>query len=167
MQKQKLLPLLSSACPSVPDQSQERDQALHAFKDGRTPILVATDVAARGLDIPNVGAVVNYDFPNGIEDYVHRIGRTGRAGATGDSYTFLSPEVRRGVCVMGCAVMRGAGGLSTVPSAYGVSCRFGGSYSAFNKPACQVQVPGLSSQRLSPDRPCLTNHRRTVSTRVT
>ena len=74
---------------------QERDQALHAFKDGRVPILVATDVAARGLDIPNVGAVVNYDFPNGIEDYVHRIGRTGRAGATGDSYTFLSPEVRK------------------------------------------------------------------------
>lgn len=65
---------------------------LQAFKDGRTPILVATDVAARGLDIPNVGAVVNYDFPTGTEDYIHRIGRTGRAGATGESYTFMTPE---------------------------------------------------------------------------
>ncbi len=49
-------------------------------------------MAARGLDIPNVGAVVNYDFPTGTEDYIHRIGRTGRAGATGESYTFMTPE---------------------------------------------------------------------------
>jgi len=71
---------------------QERDAVLNSFKQGHTPVLVATDVAARGLDIPNVAAVVNYDFPNGIEDYVHRIGRTGRAGNTGESYTFLSYE---------------------------------------------------------------------------
>ena len=70
----------------------ERDYVLQAFKDGRTPILVATDVAARGLDIPNVAAVVNFDFPTGTEDYIHRIGRTGRAGATGESYTFMSQE---------------------------------------------------------------------------
>ena len=57
--------------------------------------MVATDVAARGLDVPNVGVVVNFDFPNGVEDYVHRIGRTGRAGATGKSYTFFTPQVRR------------------------------------------------------------------------
>lgn len=57
------------------------------------PIMVATDVAARGLDIPNVSAVVNYDFPNGIDDYVHRIGRTGRAGASGEAYTFFSQTV--------------------------------------------------------------------------
>ena len=50
---------------------------LASFKDGRVPIMCATDVAARGLDVPNVGAVVNYDFPNGVEDYIHRIGRTG------------------------------------------------------------------------------------------
>lgn len=55
--------------------------------------MVATDVAARGLDVPNVGAVINFDFPNGVEDYVHRIGRTGRAGATGESYTFFTPQV--------------------------------------------------------------------------
>ncbi|KAG2452819.1 hypothetical protein HYH02_002165 [Chlamydomonas schloesseri] len=70
----------------------ERDYVLQSFKDGRTPILVATDVAARGLDIPNVAAVVNFDFPTGTEDYIHRIGRTGRAGATGESYTFMSQE---------------------------------------------------------------------------
>ncbi|CAI9774468.1 unnamed protein product [Fraxinus pennsylvanica] len=58
---------------------QEREQALRSFKSGMTPILVATDVAARGLDIPHVAHVVNFDLPNDIDDYVHRIGRTGRA----------------------------------------------------------------------------------------
>lgn len=66
---------------------QERDYVLNGFKSGRMPIMVATDVAARGLDVKDVAAVINYDFPNGVEDYVHRIGRTGRAGATGVSLT--------------------------------------------------------------------------------
>ena len=70
---------------------QERDWVLASFKSGACPIMIATDVAARGLDVPNVGAVINYDFPNGVEDYVHRIGRTGRAGASGESYTFFTP----------------------------------------------------------------------------
>jgi ATP-dependent RNA helicase DDX5/DBP2 len=69
---------------------------LRAFKDGTQPIMVATDVAARGLDVQNVLAVVNYDFPNGVEDYIHRIGRTGRAGKTGEAHTFLSPQVGGG-----------------------------------------------------------------------
>lgn len=69
---------------------QERDQVLADFKSGRTPILVATDVAARGLDVKDVAAVINYDFPNGVEDYIHRIGRTGRAGATGEAYTLFT-----------------------------------------------------------------------------
>jgi ATP-dependent RNA helicase DDX5/DBP2 len=69
---------------------KERDWVLREFREGRQPILVATDVAARGLDVKDVKAVVNYDMPNNIEDYVHRIGRTGRAGATGESYTFFS-----------------------------------------------------------------------------
>ena len=71
----------------------ERDWVINNFKSGRSPVMVATDVAARGLDIPNVTAVVNYDFPNGVEDYIHRIGRTGRAGATGEAYTFFTPQV--------------------------------------------------------------------------
>lgn len=68
-----------------------RTEALAQFKDGTCPLLVATDVAARGLDIPNVEVVINFTFPLTIEDYVHRIGRTGRAGKTGESYTFFQP----------------------------------------------------------------------------
>eukprot|EP00850_Spirogloea_muscicola_P009072 SM000050S16997 [mRNA] locus=s50:335183:339781:+ [translate_table: standard] len=71
---------------------QERDYVLGQFKQGRAPILVATDVAARGLDIKDIRAVINYDFPTGVEDYVHRIGRTGRAGATGLAYTFFGQQ---------------------------------------------------------------------------
>ncbi|KAL4376073.1 hypothetical protein GQ457_02G040980 [Hibiscus cannabinus] len=68
---------------------QERELALRSFKSGKTPILVATDVAARGLDIPHVAHVVNFDLPNDIDDYVHRIGRTGRAGKTGLATAFF------------------------------------------------------------------------------
>ncbi|XP_010485405.1 PREDICTED: DEAD-box ATP-dependent RNA helicase 14 [Camelina sativa] len=75
------------------DKSQpERDHVLNQFRSGRTPVLVATDVAARGLDVKDIRAVVNYDFPNGVEDYVHRIGRTGRAGATGHAFTFFGDQ---------------------------------------------------------------------------
>lgn len=72
-------------------QQTARTQALSDFKEGKCPLMVATDVAARGLDIPNVEVVLNYTFPLTIEDYVHRIGRTGRAGKTGISYTFFQP----------------------------------------------------------------------------
>eukprot|EP00240_Pyramimonas_obovata_P002263 CAMPEP_0118931114 /NCGR_PEP_ID=MMETSP1169-20130426/7566_1 /TAXON_ID=36882 /ORGANISM="Pyramimonas obovata, Strain CCMP722" /LENGTH=523 /DNA_ID=CAMNT_0006873573 /DNA_START=71 /DNA_END=1638 /DNA_ORIENTATION=+ len=71
---------------------RERDHVIASFRNGTCPIMCATDVAARGLDIPNVSCVVNYDFPNGCEDYVHRIGRTGRAGASGIAYTFFSQQ---------------------------------------------------------------------------
>ncbi|KAE9594875.1 putative RNA helicase [Lupinus albus] len=75
------------------DKSQgERDYVLNQFRSGKSPILVATDVAARGLDIKDIRVVINYDFPTGVEDYVHRIGRTGRAGATGVAYTFFSEQ---------------------------------------------------------------------------
>ena len=60
------------------------------FKSGKTQLLVATDVASRGLDIPNVNIVINYDAPNNINDYVHRIGRTGRMGKEGKSITFVN-----------------------------------------------------------------------------
>lgn len=69
---------------------REREQALATFRSGRTPIMVATAVAARGLDIPNVTHVINYDLPSDIDDYVHRIGRTGRAGNTGVSTAFFN-----------------------------------------------------------------------------
>ena len=67
-----------------------RLSALKAFKDEKTKYLIASDVAARGLDIPSVSHVFNYDVPSNAEDYVHRIGRTGRAGRTGQSFTFIA-----------------------------------------------------------------------------
>ncbi|KAA3479258.1 hypothetical protein Golax_021105 [Gossypium laxum] len=73
------------------DKSQaERDWVLSEFKAGKSPIMTATDVAARGLDVKDVKYVINYDFPGSLEDYVHRIGRTGRAGAKGTAYTFFT-----------------------------------------------------------------------------
>ncbi|SCV68467.1 BQ2448_588 [Microbotryum intermedium] len=69
---------------------REREYALETFRTGRTPVMVATAVAARGLDIPNVTHVVNYDLPTDIDDYVHRIGRTGRAGNTGSATAFFN-----------------------------------------------------------------------------
>jgi len=71
-------------------EQKERDWVLKEFKEGKSPILVATDVASRGLDVKDIKYVINYDFPGNIEDYVHRVGRTGRAGATGSSYTFFT-----------------------------------------------------------------------------
>lgn len=74
----------------MPFSLQEREYALRSFKSGATPIMVATDVAARGLDIPHVAHVVNFDLPNDIDDYVHRIGRTGRAGKSGLATAFFN-----------------------------------------------------------------------------
>merc|ERR1712039_1111309 len=71
---------------------RERDAGLHNFRTGQTNILVATDVAQRGLDIKDVLYVVNYDVPKTVEDYVHRIGRTGRAGAGGTAVTFFGSD---------------------------------------------------------------------------
>jgi ATP-dependent RNA helicase RhlE len=75
------------------DKSQlERIQALDAFKQGKIAVLIATDVAARGLDIDHLPMVINYEIPHAAEDYVHRIGRTGRAGASGTAISLVSPE---------------------------------------------------------------------------
>ncbi|MEP6857037.1 MAG: DEAD/DEAH box helicase [Gemmatimonadales bacterium] len=75
------------------DKSQgERTRALEDFKLGKIRVLVATDIAQRGLDVSGISHVINYDVPQQPEDYVHRIGRTGRAAATGDAYTFMSPD---------------------------------------------------------------------------
>ena len=69
-------------------QQKEREEALRDFRTGRAPILLATSVAARGLDIPDVKHVVNYDLPKEIDEYVHRIGRTGRCGNLGKATSF-------------------------------------------------------------------------------
>ena len=68
----------------------QRDRVMGRFRTGGIEILVATDVAARGIDVDDVDAVINYDIPNDVENYVHRIGRTGRAGRTGSAFTFVS-----------------------------------------------------------------------------
>jgi len=70
----------------------ERMKALEAFKAGELEVLVATDVAARGLDVAGIPCVINYDLPYNAEDYVHRIGRTGRAGASGDAISLFAPN---------------------------------------------------------------------------
>jgi ATP-dependent RNA helicase DeaD len=78
------------------DMSQgARDGVMISFKDGRVPILVATDVAARGLDISTVTHVINFDVPTSPDVYVHRIGRTGRIGRSGRAITFIDPKQRR------------------------------------------------------------------------
>ena len=69
-----------------------RDKALERFREGKVQLLVATDVMSRGIDVSGIDAVVNFDVPMDPEDYVHRIGRTGRAGATGHAYTFVAPD---------------------------------------------------------------------------
>ncbi len=72
----------------------QRRQALDGFKSGRYRVLVATDIAARGIDVKGIGLVINMDLPDNAEDYVHRIGRTGRAGETGRAMSFATPDQR-------------------------------------------------------------------------
>lgn len=75
----------------------QRKMALTGFKNGTYRVLVATDIAARGIDVTNISLVINYDLPDNSEDYVHRIGRTGRAGASGKAISFVTPEERSDV----------------------------------------------------------------------
>lgn len=109
-------------------EQRERDQALWAFKTGKAKVLVATDVAQRGLDIKNVGIVVNYDAPNNMEDYVHRIGRTGRAGEKGDAYTCLYDGDRQ-IAQQICQVMKKSG--QAVPADLDEICRGGGAFGSY------------------------------------
>ena len=76
------------------NRSLAQRRALQGFKIGRYRVLVATDIAARGIDVSNISLVINYDLPNNLEDYVHRIGRTGRAGSFGKAVSFATPNER-------------------------------------------------------------------------
>ncbi len=84
----------------------QRTAALAAFKDGRVPVLVATDIAARGIDVEALGHVVNFDVPLVPEDYIHRIGRTGRAEAAGEAFTFASPQEQHEIAAIERAIGR-------------------------------------------------------------
>jgi ATP-dependent RNA helicase RhlE len=70
----------------------QRQNALNGFKDGHFQIMVATDIAARGLDVENISHVINFDMPDTEDAYIHRIGRTGRAERSGDAYTLVTPD---------------------------------------------------------------------------
>src|SRR6185503_18269644 len=78
----------------------ERELALQDFKGGKTSVLVATDVASRGLDIEGLPQVINFDVPHSPEDYVHRIGRTGRAGLTGEAISLVAPEDQEAIAAI-------------------------------------------------------------------
>ena len=73
-------------------QQKQRERILKAFKEKKTKILVATDVAARGIDVNDISHVINYSLPQDTDSYVHRVGRTGRAGKTGKAITFVTPQ---------------------------------------------------------------------------
>jgi ATP-dependent RNA helicase RhlE len=83
---------ISATALHADKRQSQRDQALSDFREGTIRVLVATDIAQRGLDITGISHVINYDVPAQVEDYVHRIGRTGRAAQTGDAYTFMAPD---------------------------------------------------------------------------
>ncbi|XP_044009761.1 ATP-dependent RNA helicase p62-like [Aphidius gifuensis] len=84
-----------AVCMHGDKSQQERDYVLREFRNKKGSILVATDVAARGLDVDDVKYVINYDYPSSSEDYIHRIGRTGRSSSTGTSYAFFTPQNSR------------------------------------------------------------------------
>ncbi len=111
----------------------EREEALKLFKSGRLPILVATDVAARGLDIPNVNHVINYDLPSNIDDYVHRIGRTGRAGNAGTATSFVNDSNRNILNELWASLEETKQEIPSWFQSMCTSSRFGGSGGGFSR----------------------------------
>ncbi len=113
-------------------EQDKREEVLMYFKSRRLPILIATDILSRGIDIDNIDLVINYDVPHDGEDYVHRIGRTARAAAEGTAYTFISPREQRKFLsiekLLGKAVIK-----ATVPEQFG-----------------EVPVYNTTAQRTSP-----------------
>ena len=81
-----------SACIQGDVSQSVRDRVMAAFRDGRVKHLVATDVVGRGIDVSNISHIINYDVPAFCDDYVHRVGRTGRMGREGVAFTFVTPE---------------------------------------------------------------------------
>ena len=105
----------------------QRERVLSRFRSGQTQLLVGTDVAARGLDIPDVTHVINYDLPSDAEAYVHRIGRTGRAGQSGEAVTLVTPRERGALTIIERAVHRRLTRLQ-LPTAADVAARRRGTF---------------------------------------
>ncbi|HYE14398.1 MAG TPA: DEAD/DEAH box helicase [Pyrinomonadaceae bacterium] len=130
----------------------QREAALRGFKEGRTRVLVATDIAARGIDVDSVSHVINYDVPAVPEDYVHRIGRTGRAGNSGRAITLVTPveelSMRAIERLTGQAVERvvlpGFGGMAGRAAA---ATAFAGTASAVKKPFASLRRAGGGTRR--------------------
>lgn len=152
------------------DKSQnERDYVLESFRNGRTSILVATDVAARGLDVEDVKSVINYDYPNTSEDYIHRIGRTGRCEQTGTAYTFFTPSNARQAREL-LAVMKEAGQTACpelhdiaqsaqggkglrMNQRYGRQDQYKPQYNQFNKPGLMSGMKNLGQGWMGQSKP--------------
>lgn len=130
------------------DRSQpQREAALRGFRDGKTRVLVATDIAARGLDVDSVSHVINYDVPSAPEDYVHRIGRTGRAGNKGKAITIVTPvdevSLRAIEKLMGQSVKR------IVPDGFGGRSAVVSTGKSFTRPASAVFTRSFRPRRAS------------------
>jgi ATP-dependent RNA helicase RhlE len=93
----------------------QRKEALEGFKKGKYRILVATDIAARGIDVSNIEIVINYDLPDNLDDYVHRIGRTGRAGREGKAVSFVTPDQKREIREIEKIIRKSVKVVSRVP----------------------------------------------------
>lgn len=153
------------------DKSQnERDYVLESFRNGRTSILVATDVAARGLDVEDVKSVINYDYPNTSEDYIHRIGRTGRCEQTGTAFTFFTPgnarQARELIAVMAeagqtaCKELHdiaksalGGKGNIRMSQRYGRQDQYKPQYNQYNKPGLMSGMKNLGQGWMGAPKP--------------
>ncbi|XP_055528612.1 uncharacterized protein LOC129720829 [Wyeomyia smithii] len=146
------------------DKSQsERDYVLQDFRHGKSTILVATDVAARGLDVEDVKYVINFDYPNSSEDYIHRIGRTGRCSSFGTAYTFFTPGNGRQAREL-LSVLEEAGQQPTteliemakqVPGGKGGRCRYNvrGALTSSNYGYGRPDQNGFGGSRMFPKKP--------------
>ncbi|XP_058835248.1 uncharacterized protein LOC131692296 [Topomyia yanbarensis] len=146
------------------DKSQsERDYVLQDFRHGKSTILVATDVAARGLDVEDVKYVINFDYPNSSEDYIHRIGRTGRCSSFGTAYTFFTPGNGRQAREL-LSVLEEAGQQPTteliemakqVPGGKGGRCRYNvrGALTSMNGYGSRMDQNGFGGARMFQKKP--------------
>ena len=126
---------------------QQRDQSLEQFRQARAGCLIATDVAQRGLDIKDLDAVVNFDFPNGMEDYVHRVGRTGRAGATGDAISFINEKHSRLVPELIAMMRKGNHAVSEELEMLGRSGGGGRSFTRYGPAPPSMMRPPMFAQQ--------------------